>query len=155
VSGVTSVRTDPEPGRSEASPVRPAWPAGRDPGGQVVALGFALTLSAVAIDLVTSGELSLFFDLCFAASCVLLAWLVRPRDFFTVGVLPPLLMLGVFLLAGIATPDLIAHPSDGVVQAVVSGLSVHAPALVVGYALALATLAYRARRARRPLTHLL
>ena len=150
MSGVTSVRTEPGPGHQQA-----AWPAGRDPGGQVVALGFALTLSAVTIDLVTSGELSLFFDLCFVVSCLLLAWLVRPRDFFTVGVLPPLLMLGVFILAGIAKPGLIAHPSDGVVQAVVSGLSVHAPALVAGYALVLGSLAYRARRARRPIAHLL
>jgi hypothetical protein len=150
VSGVTSVRTEPGPGHHQAT-----WPAGRVPGGQVVALGFALTLSAVTIDLLTSGELSVFFDLCFVASCLLLAWLVRPRDFFTVGVLPPLLMLGVFILAGIAKPGLIAHPSDGVVQAVVSGLSVHAPALITGYALVLGSLAYRARKARRPIAHLL
>ena len=61
-------------------------------------------------------------------------------------------MLGVFALAGIAAPGLIAHPSDGVVQAVVSGLSVHAPALITGYALVLGSLAYRARKARRPIS---
>ena len=146
MSGVTTMRDAP---RAPA-----AWPSGREPGRQVVALGFALTLSAVAVDLLASGELSLFFDLCFVASCLLLAWQVRPRDFFTVGVLPPLLMLGVFTLGGFVAPDLIAHPSDGVVQAVVSGLSVHAPALVAAYALALGSLAYRARRAHRPMTDL-
>ena len=108
----------------------------------------------MAADLVTSGSLSLFFDLCFVASCGVLAWRVHPRDFFTVGVLPPLLMLGVFTLAGLVAPGLVAHPSDGVVQAVVSGLSVHAPALVAAYALALGSLAYRARRAHRPVTDL-
>jgi hypothetical protein len=83
------------------------------------------------------------------------AWRVHPRDFFTVGVLPPLLMLGVFTLAGFVAPGLVAHPSDGVVQAVVSGLSMHAPALVAAYALALGSLTYRARRAHRPVSDLL
>ena len=126
------------------------WPPGRDSGRQVVALGFALTLTAVAIDLVLVGSLSLFFDLSFVVACLLLAWMVRPRDFFTVGVLPPLLMLGVFLLAGLVAPGLIANPRDGVFQAVISGLSIHAGALIAGYVLALASLAYRAHQAHRP-----
>jgi len=147
VSGSTTVRTAQHGSASR--------PEGREPGGQVVALGFALVLTAMAADLVTSGSLSLFFDLCFVASCGVLAWRVHPRDFFTVGVLPPLLMLGVFTLAGLVAPGLVAHPSDGVVQAVVSGLSVHAPALVAAYALALGSLAYRARRAHRPVSDLL
>ena len=131
------------------------WPAGRDSGRQVIALGFALTLTAVTIDLLLVGSLSLFFDLSFVVACLLLAWMVRPQDFFTVGVLPPLLMLGVFLLAGIDSPGLIARPGDGVVQAVVSGLSIHAGALIAGYLLALGSLAYRARRAHRPARSLL
>lgn len=112
-------------------------------------LGFALTLTAVSVDLLLVGSLSLFFDLSFIVACLTLAWLVRPSDFFTVGVLPPLMMLGVFLLAGFVAPGLIAHPRDGVVQAVISGLSVHSGALIVGYVLALASLAYRARLAHR------
>ena len=86
----------------------------------------------------------------FVGLCVAAALLVRPRDFFVIGVLPPLMMLGVFVLAGLVAPGLIARPGDGVVQAVVSGLSIHAGALVAGYLLALGTLAYRAHRAHRP-----
>ena len=124
--------------------------AGHDTGRQVIALGFALTLTAVSVDLLLVGSLSLFFDLSFVVACLLLAWKVRTSDFYTVGVLPPLMMLGVFVLAGLVAPGLIARPGDGVVQAVVSGLSIHAGALVAGYLLALGTLAYRAHRAHRP-----
>jgi len=112
-------------------------------------LGVALTLTAMSVDLLLSGSLSLFFDLSFVVACLALAWRVRQADFFTVGVLPPLLMLGVFTLAGLVAPGLIAHPSDGVVQAVVSGLSVHAGALITGYVLVLASLAYRVHGSRR------
>ena len=125
------------------------WTTGREPGRQVVALGLALTLTAMSVDLLVSGSLTWFFDLCFVAACLAVAWRVRPTDFFTVGVLPPLLMLAVFTLAGFASPGLIAHPSDGVVQAVVSGLSVHAGALVVGYVLVLISLAYRVHLSQR------
>ena len=77
--------------------------------------------------------------------CIGLALAVRPTDFFVVGVLPPLIMLGVFALLGLTRPDVIAHPQDGVVQAVVSGLSHHSTALVTGYVLCLAVLAVRQR----------
>jgi len=140
---------------SDAPPDPHPWPDGRESGRQVVVLGLALALTAMSVDLLLSGSLSLFFDLSFVAACLALAWLVRQADFFTVGVLPPLLMLGVFTLAGLVAPGLIAHPSDGVVQAVISGLSVHSGALVAGYALVLGTLAYRVRLSRRPVRDLL
>ncbi len=121
----------------------------------MIALGSALVLTAVSVDLLLSGSLSLFFDLTFVASCLLLAWQVRPADFFTVGVLPPLLMLGVFVFAGVVAPGLIARPVDGVLQAVISGLSGHAGALIVGYILVLASLFYRTRSADRSVEDLL
>jgi len=77
--------------------------------------------------------------------CVAVALAVRPTDFFTVGVLPPLLMVGVFTLLGLTRPGVIADPRDGVIQAVVSGLSHHSVALVVGYLLCLGCLALRQR----------
>ena len=91
----------------------------------MVALGAALALSAVVIDVALGGDLGLFFDLCFVALCVTIALRVRPRDFFTVGVLPPLLMLGVFVLLDVARPEVLGHPQDGVVQSVVTGLAGH------------------------------
>lgn len=124
---------------------RTLWEEGREPGRQVVALGAALALTAVAADMVLLGRLSLLFDLCFVALCVALALAVHPSDFFVVGVLPPLIMVGVFALVGVSRPEVIAHEQDGVVQAVVSGLSHHSGALVAGYLLCLACLAVRHR----------
>jgi hypothetical protein len=125
------------------------WEEGREPGRQVVALGLAVALTAVVVDLALVGRISLFFDLCFIALCVALALVVRPTDFFTVGVLPPMIMVAVFTLLGITRPGVIAHPEDGVVQAVVSGLSRHSAALVIGYVLCLTCLAVRQRVGRR------
>jgi hypothetical protein len=80
------------------------WADGGEPGRQVVVLGVAVTLVVVAIDLLLGGELSLFFDLCFVALCLGLALAVRPGDFFTVGVLPPLLLLVTCTLLGVVAP---------------------------------------------------
>jgi len=124
---------------------RTLWEEGREPGRQVVALGVAVALSVVVADLALVGRVSLFFDLCFVSLCVGLALAVRPSDFFVVGVLPPLIMVGVFALLGLSRPSVIAHPEDGVIQAVVSGLSHHSTALVAGYLLCLITLAIRHR----------
>jgi len=124
---------------------RTLWEEGHESGRQVVVLGVALALTITAVDLVVFGRLTVLFDVCFVLSCVALALLVRPSDFFTVGVLPPLLMVGVFVLIGLTRPDVIADPSDGVVQAVVSGLANHAGALITGYLLSLAVLAVRHR----------
>lgn len=124
---------------------RTLWEEGREPGRQVVALGLALALTAVVVDQALLGQVGLFFDICFVLICVATALAVRPRDFFTVGVLPPLLMGAVFTLLGVTRPATIADPRDGVVQAVVTGLGHHAGALITGYVLCLAVLAVRHR----------
>ena len=51
-----------------------------------------------------SGGVGLFFDLGFVALCLGLALAVRPTDFFVVGVLPPLIMVGVFVLLEATRP---------------------------------------------------
>lgn len=124
---------------------RTIWEEGREPGYQVVALGLAVALSVAAVDLARAERVTGLFDVAFVLVCVALALLVRPQDFFSVGVLPPLIMASVFVLVGLARPAAIAHPDDGLVQAVVSGLSMHAMALGVGYGLCLACLAVRGR----------
>jgi len=124
---------------------RTLWEEGREPGRQVVALGLALALTAVVLDQAMFGQVGVFFDVCYVLICVATALAVRPADFFTIGVLPPLLMVGVFTLLGATRPDVIADPSDGVIQAVVAGLGHHAAALVLGYGLCLAILAVRHR----------
>lgn len=109
----------------------------------MAALAVALLLTATTIDLALADRLGLLFDLTFVTVCARAALMVRPADFFTVGVLPPLAMLTAVLLLAIAEPAAIAHAQDGAVQATVSGLSGHAVALVIGYLLCLGVLAVR------------
>ena len=134
------------------SHARTVWEEGREPGREVVALGVAVALTAVLADLTLTDEIGLLFDVAFVLLCVLLALRVRPADFFTAGVLPPLLMVGVFVMLGVGRPATIAEPGDGAVQAVVSGLSHHSEALVTGYLLCLAVLLVRSRVLGRPIT---
>jgi hypothetical protein len=68
---------------------------------------------------------------------------VHPRDFFVIGVFPPLLMAGTVAALAVAFRGAVADPGDGFLQAVVSGLAHHAGALVTGYALTLCLLALR------------
>ena len=75
--------------------------------------------------------------------CAALAVLVAPRDMFTVGVLPPVIMLTVFVLVAIANADALGRRDDSVAQAVVSGLAHHSLALCLGYGMCLALLAQR------------
>jgi hypothetical protein len=130
------------------SHTRAIWDDGREPGRAVVALGVAVALSAIVINIAMVGRVSMFFDLWFVLLSLGLAVLVRPGDFFTVGVLPPLIMVGAFTILAVDRPGAIATAQDGVVQAVVSGLAHHSVALVCGYALCLATLMARQRGAR-------
>ena len=127
------------------SHTRAVWDEGREPGRAVVALGVAVALTVIVVNVAMVGRVSMFFDLWFVLLCLGLALLVRPRDFFTVGVLPPLVMVAVFVLLAATRPGAVAHPDDGVVQALVSGLSSHSLALVLGYALCLVCLALRQR----------
>ena len=119
------------------------WDEGRTPGRQVVVLSMLAAVGVAALNVALTGRLSLFFDLTFVVICLVAALAVRPRDFFLVGVMPPLLMLVVVVvLAALARPA-VAEPVDGAVQAVVTGLAHHAGGLAGGFVLALAVLALR------------
>jgi len=109
----------------------------------MVVLGLAASLTVAVLDLLVTDGLAWLFDLTYVALCVALALLVRPQDFFTVGVLPPLLMLGVFWVLGLLAPGSIAESSDSTFQACLTGLAHHSTALIVGYALCLGILAMR------------
>jgi hypothetical protein len=122
------------------------WEVGREPGRQVVALGVAVTLTAVSLDVLLVGRLTFFFDLCFMVLCLGLAALVRRQDFFLVALLPPVLMTVVFGFVALVARDAIADQRDSVLQAIVSGVATHGVALGVGYALCLGWLAWRLHR---------
>lgn len=125
-----------------------SWRPGHERGRIVVALGFALTMTAALLDLLLVGRISPLFDVCFVAVCVALAVLVAPGDLFSVAVLPPLLMVVVFTLVAMGDAGAVGHARDDVTQAVVSGVARHSVALCLGYALCLGLLAQRRRVAR-------
>ena len=89
------------------------------------------------------GHIGLFFDVAFVLICLGAALWVHPRDFFGVGVLPPLLLGFTVVVLAFVDRAAVARPGDTLVQAVVSGLAHHALALVIGYGLTLAVLALR------------
>lgn len=134
---------------SSATEHRTLWDEGTVDARTVLALAFAVSISALAVDLVLSPALGFLYDLCFITVCVAAALAVRPSDFFAVGTLPPLLMMASMVLLALDQPAAIADATDGLVQATVSGLAHHSAALAAGYALTLVILAIRRHRSRR------
>jgi hypothetical protein len=122
---------------------RTLWEEGRRPGPLVAVAAAAGLLVVVVLDLLVFAGLSAFFDVAFVVACVATALAVRPRDFFLVGVLPPLLMAATVVTLALVDRAAVARPSDGLVQAIVSGLAHHAAALGAGYALTLVILSLR------------
>jgi hypothetical protein len=119
-------------------------------GSRVMRLAVLAGVLVLALDLGIFDRPTLVFDIGFVLVCVGAALAVHPRDFFLVGVLPPLLLLGLVTLVALVHREWIADPGDGLVQAVVSGLAHRASALLTGYLLALAVLGMRQRvRMRR------
>jgi len=102
-----------------------------------------LVLLVVLLDLGVFDDLTVLFDMVFVLICVGAALAVRPRDFFVIGVYPPLLMAVTVAVLAVLARETVADPADGFLQAVVSGLAHHSGYLVVGYALTLAILAIR------------
>jgi hypothetical protein len=100
-------------------------------------------LLVVLLDLQVFDNLTVLFDIVFVLVCVAAALAVRPRDFFLIGVFPPLLMAGTIIVLAMMARDAVADPGDGLLQTLVSGLAHHAGALTTGYALTLAVLALR------------
>jgi hypothetical protein len=119
-------------------------------GSRVTRLAVAGALAVLVLDLAINRRLTYVFDIGFVLVCVAAALAVHPRDFFHVGVLPPLLLLGLISLVAIVHSAWVAAAGDGFVQAVVSGLAHRATGLLAAYLLALMVLAIRQRvRARR------
>jgi hypothetical protein len=119
------------------------WEEGRRPGRLVAGAAGLIILLVVLLDLQVFSRLSLVFDVAFVLVCVAAALAVRPKDFFVIGVLPPLLMAATIAVVAVTSRSSVADPHDGFLQTLVSGLAHHAGALVAGYALTLAVLALR------------
>lgn len=125
------------------------WEEGRWSGRRVTRLSMLATALLALTDVLAFGRLDRIFDSGFLVLCVGMALAVRPQDFFRVGVLPPMLLLGLSVLLALGHRSAIAGADDGFVQAVISGLAHHAGPLFVGYALTLAVLGIRLRVVRR------
>ena len=82
-------------------------------------------------------------DIALVVLSVVAALWVRASDFFTVGVLPPLLLAFTVVTLVVVDQRAVARPDDGPLQAIVSGLAHHALALLIGYAAALLLLGLR------------
>jgi hypothetical protein len=128
------------------------WEEGRWSGRRVTRFSVLVSALLVGADLAATGRLERIFDSGFIVLCVGMALAVRPQDFFWVGVLPPMLLLGVAALLALGHRTAIAAADDGIVQSVITGLAHHSGPLLVGYALSLAVLGIRARVIRRHAT---
>jgi hypothetical protein len=125
------------------------WEEGRWSGRRVTRFSMLVCALLIVTDVVATGRLERIFDSGFVVLCVGMALAVRPQDFFRVGVLPPMLLLGISVVVGLVHRSAIAAADDAFVQSVISGLAHHSGALLAGYALALAVLGIRARVTRR------
>ena len=125
------------------APPRTLWEAGRHPGRLVVRAVVLVLAAVVALDVLVDDRLGLPFEVALVAVSVVAALWVRPSDFFTVGVLPPLLLAATVLTLVAVDQRAVAQADDGPVQAVVSGLAHHALALLIGYSAALLVLGLR------------
>jgi hypothetical protein len=125
------------------------WEEGRWSGRRVTRFSMLASALLVAVDLAATGHLARIFDSGFIVLCIGIALAVRPQDFFRVGVLPPMLLLGTCVTLGLGHRAAIAASDDGLIQSVISGLAHHSGPLLAGYALSLAVLGIRTRVARR------
>ncbi len=132
---------------------RTLWEEGHWSGDRVIRLSITLCLLAVIADTIATGRLDRAFDIAFVLICIGAALAVRPGDFFSVGVLPPLLLLGCATLLSIVARATVAAAQDGFVQGVISALADHSVALAAGYLLCLLVLAIRQRVVSRAGTH--
>jgi hypothetical protein len=129
------------------------WEEGRWSGRRVTRFSTLVSALLVAADLAATGRLERIFDSGFIVLCVGMALAVRPQDFFRVGVLPPILLLGISVLLALGHRTAIAAAGDGLVQSVISGLAHHSGPLLAGYVLTLAVLGIRSRVLRRHAPH--
>jgi hypothetical protein len=125
------------------------WEEGRWSGTRVTRFSVFACVLLVAADLGLGGGLGVVFDIGFVLLCLALALAIRPEEFFRVGVLPPMLLLGICAVLSVVHRTAIAPPGDALVQAVISGLAHHSGALLVAHGGLLVVLAVRQRVLRR------
>jgi hypothetical protein len=109
----------------------------------VIRAAVSALLLVILVSLLLGNRIGIGFDVAFVAVCLAAALWVHPDDFFTVGVLPPLLLAATVVVLAVVDRAAVARADDALLQGIVSGLAHHAIALVIAYALTLAVLALR------------
>lgn len=99
----------------------------------MVMVAVAATACVVLLNLLLVGRLSFFFDLCFVVICLAAGLLVRPGEVWNVALLPPALMVGTVVFLALLSPATVAEADDSAVQAMITGVTNHAAALMAGY----------------------
>lgn len=112
-----------------------------------------LALATVAgLDLI-DGRLGLAFSVGFVLIVLSAATAVQERGFFTVGVIPPVLLVGALLMIVWAAPNAIEIPklpeTAGVFGRTLTATIAHGVPLLIGHALALAVIVARILSPRR------
>jgi hypothetical protein len=125
------------------------WEEGRWSGTRVTRFSILACVLLAAANLAVTGRLGLVFDAGFILLCIGMALAIRPSDFFEVGVLPPILLVGLCTILGIIDRHSIGSRSDGLIQAVISGLAHHSGSLLASCVLSLAVLGIRTRVMQR------
>ncbi len=118
------------------------------PGRGVVLVTALVTAAVVGLDFALTGELSIFFDLCFVVICLVAAMAVRRHDIFATGVLPPLVYAAAVGTVALVAPTAILD-SGGLSKTFMTGLAGHAATLVAGYGVVLVTVGGRVAATRR------
>ena len=121
------------------------WEEGRFSASRVIRLSVLACTVVIGLDLLLTHHLSAVFGVAFPLICLAAALAVRPKDFFQIGVLPPLLMAAVMAALSGFDRAAIARVSDGFAQGLITGLTNHAVSLLIAYSLCLAVLAIRQR----------
>jgi len=109
-------------------------------------VGIALTLAVAAADLLMSGRLTMFFDLGFITLCLGLGRLPARDASYVVAFAPPLVLTLALAILTVTGAEALGRPDDGTFAAVIAGLTGHAAALGIGYALCLGALGARVSR---------
>ena len=117
----------------------------------VLGAGLVLALAAT-LEVAVRGHIGLFTGAFLVLVSVAAALLMRPRELFTAGVLPPLLTLGLLIGVAVVEPSAVSvhalDPSASAAQVVIAGFVDVAGALVLAHMLALVLVGLRVRAAR-------
>lgn len=119
------------------------WEEGRLSASRVIRLAVLASAIVIALEVALTGRVGLGLGLLFPLICAGAALAVRPSDFFQVGVLPPLLLLGLMAALSMVSRTAIAPEEVGFSQGLINGLAEHAMSLLIGYGLCLGVLAIR------------